>query len=209
MTLYAYWRSSSAWRVRIALQLKGVEHDIRSVNLLKGEHRSPEHLAVSPLGQIPVLQLADGTCLTQSLAICQYLDAEHPTPRLVPTDALAAAHVWAMAEVINSGTQPLQNMTLLRTVEALGVSRLDWGQRVIGEGLRALQTLSAPHRGRYLFGDEVTLADVCLVPQLYNARRFQLDLSDLQPLVDIDARCAELAAFRRAHPDVQPDAHPA
>lgn len=206
MTLYAYWRSSSAWRVRIALQLKGVEHRIASVNLLKAEHRSAAHLARSPLGQIPVLELDDGTCLTQSLAICQYLDHVAPTPRLIPQEPLAAARVWAMAEVINSGTQPLQNMSVLKKVEALGADRVAWGQDVIGDGLRALQTLSAPHQGRFLFGDEVTLADVCLVPQLYNARRFKLDLSELQPLVDIDARCAELPAFQKAHPSVQPDA---
>lgn len=206
MTLYAYWRSSSAWRVRIALHLKGVEHRIASVNLLKGEHRSATHLARSPLGQIPVLELSDGTCLTQSLAICQYLDAVAPTPRLIPKDPLAAARVWAMAEVINSGTQPLQNMTLLKKVEALGADRVAWGQEAIGDGLRALQALSGPTRGQFLFGDQVSLADLCLVPQLYNARRFRLDLSELQPLVDIEARCEALPAFQLAHPSVQPDA---
>ncbi len=206
MTLYAYWRSSSAWRVRIALQLKGLEHRIASVNLLTGEHRSAAHLARSPLGQIPVLELKDGTCLTQSLAICQYLDAVVPSPRLIPADPLGAARVWAMAEVINSGTQPLQNMTLLKKVEALGADRVAWGQEVIGDGLRALQTLSEPTRGRFLFGDQVSLADVCLVPQLYNARRFKLDLSELRPLVEIEARCDRLPAFQQAHPSAQPDA---
>lgn len=206
MTLYAYWRSSSAWRVRIALQLKGLEHRIASVNLLTGEHRSAAHLARSPLGQIPVLELEDGTCLTQSLAICQYLDAVAPSPRLIPADAIGAAQVWAMAEVINSGTQPLQNMTLLKKVEALGADRVAWGQEVIGDGLRALQTLSEPTRGRFLFGDQVSLADLCLVPQLYNARRFKLDLSELQALVDIERRCVALPAFEQAHPSAQPDA---
>lgn len=206
MRLYAYWRSSSAWRVRIALHLKGIDHEIAPVDLLKGEHRSPEHLARSPLGQIPVLELEDGTCLTQSMAILGYLDAVAPNPRLVPADPLDAARVWALAEVVNAGTQPLQNMSLLARVEALGGDRLAWGREVIGDGLTALQALSAPHRGDFLWGDTVTLADVLLVPQLYNARRFGLDLSAYQPLVAIEARCEALPAFQRAHPSAQPDA---
>ncbi len=209
MKLYAYWRSSSAWRVRIALNLKGIDHDIVSIDLLAGEHRSAEHLVRSPLGQIPVLELDDGTCLTQSMAILGYLDAVAPHPRLIPADPLAAAHVWAMAEVVNAGTQPLQNMSVLNKVAALGGDKLAWGREVIHDGLSALQTLSAPHRGAFLFGDTVTLADVLLVPQLYNARRFGTDLSDLQPLVEVEARCEALPAFQQAHPSAQPDAVPA
>ena len=137
MKLYAYWRSSSAWRVRIALNLKGIDHDIVSIDLLAGEHRSAEHLARSPLGQIPVLELDDGTCLTQNMAILGYLDAVAPHPRLIPADPLAAAHVWAMAEVVNAGTQPLQNMSVLNKVAAGGPG-IKKGAKVTKEYLSGL-----------------------------------------------------------------------
>lgn len=206
MRLFGYWRSSASWRVRVALHLKGIPHEVVPVNLLKAEHRLPEHLARSPLGQLPVLELDDGTCLTQSLATIGYLDALVPTPRLIPLDPVDRAQVWALAEVINSGTQPLQNMTLLQRISDLGGDRMAWGKRAIFEGLSGLQALSAPLRGHFLFGDAPSLADLCLVPQLYNARRFDVDLSTLQPLVDIEARCEAIEAFQLAHPDRQIDA---
>jgi len=204
--LYGYWRSSATWRVRIALHLKGLAFEIVPVDLLAGEQKGSAHVARSPLGQVPVLELADGTQLTQSLAICTYLDAAYPSPPLLPADPVARARAWALAEVVNSGVQPLQNMGVLKAVHALGGDSQAWGRRAIGDGLAALQQLAQGHSGRFLLGDEPTVADVCLVPQLYNARRFQVDLSDLTLLTEVEARCEALDAFQRAHPDRQPDA---
>jgi len=206
MKLYAYWRSSASWRVRIALNLKGLDYDIQPVNLLDGEQRGEPHRARSPLGQVPVLELDDGSQLTQSLAIVRWLDQVRPAPPLVPRDPLQGARAWALAEVVNAGIQPLQNLHVLKALTAAGVDRKAWGQRVIHDGLVALQQLAAPHAGSFLLGDEPSVADLCLVPQLYNARRFEVDLSDLTLLCEVEARCAELDAFARAHPDRQPDA---
>lgn len=209
MTLYAYWRSSASWRVRIALNLKGVEARIVPVNLLKSEQKGDTHRGRSPLGQVPVLELDDGTQLTQSLAIVQYLDALQPEPPLVPVAALERARAWALAEVVNAGIQPLQNLSVLAAVDAMGGDRKAWGQKVIGDGLHALQSLATPHAGDFLVGDRPTVADLCLVPQLYNARRFGVDLDALPLLTAIEARCEALPAFQAAHPDRQPDAiHP-
>jgi maleylpyruvate isomerase len=204
--LYGYWRSSASWRVRIALHHKGIPFESVPVNLLTGENREAAHLARSPLGQVPVLELDDGRFLTQSLAIMDFLDDMVPHPAVLPADPMGRAQVWAMAEVINSGTQPLQNLSVLKKVSALGGDRLEWGKTVIHDGLIALQTLSEPTRGMYLYGDIPTMADMCLVPQLYNARRFQVDLAELKALVAIEARCEALDAFHKAHPDQQIDA---
>jgi len=204
--LYAYWRSSASWRVRIALQLKGLDVTIVPVNLLHSEQKGEGHRARSPLGQVPVLELADGTQLTQSLAIVQWLDATHPEPPLVPVEPLAKARAWALAEVVNAGIQPLQNLSVLGAIDAMGGDRKEWGRQVIRDGLVGLQRLAEPHAGSFLVGDTVSVADLCLVPQLYNARRFGVALDDLSLLTEVEARCAALPAFQAAHPDRQPDA---
>ena len=205
MKLYGYWRSSATWRVRIALELKGVDYTYVPVNLLEAEHLQPEHLARNPLGQIPVLELMDGSRLVQSVAILTYLEQRFPDVPLLPFEPVARAQVLGLVEAINSGVQPLQNLSVLKRIEALGADRLAWGREVVERGLAGFQTLTEPHRGAFCFGDEVTLADVLLVPQLYNARRFGCDLEPLAPLVEIEARCAALDAFRAAHPDAQSD----
>ena len=206
MKLYAYWRSSSAWRVRIALNLKQIEHEIVSVNLLNGEQRGDEHVARSPLAQVPVLELGDGSRLTQSLAILRWLDQVRPSPPLVPRDPLLGAKAWALAEVVNAGIQPLQNLKVLLALEAQGVPRKEWGAQVIRDGLVAMEALAADTAGDFLVGDAPSVADILLVPQLYNARRFGTTLDDLELLLAVEARCAELPAFAAAHPDQQPDA---
>lgn len=206
MKLYAYWRSSASWRTRIALHLKGLEVDIVPVNLLEGAQKGDDHRARSPMAQVPVLELDDGTQLTQSLAIVRWLDQVRPAPPLVPRDPLQGARAWALAEVVNAGIQPLQNLTVLQRLAACGVDRKEWGATVIRDGLVALQSLAEPHAGQFLVGDAPSVADLCLVPQLYNARRFDVDLSDLSLLTRVEAHCEALDAFQRAHPDQQPDA---
>lgn len=206
MKLYTYWRSSSAWRVRIALALKGVDYTSVPVNLLHGDQGSSEHAGRNPMRQIPVLELDDGTCLVQSLAILDYLEAVAPEPALYPADPVLRAHALALAEIVNSGIQPLQNLAVLGSIEALGGDRAAWGRDAISRGLAAFQDLAAARAGRYCVGDSVTVADVLLVPQLYNARRFHCDLGPLGLLTAIEARLAELPAFQAAHPDHQIDA---
>ena len=208
MKLYGYWRSSSSWRVRIALALKGVAYDNVPVQLLKAEHASDEHRARNPLAQVPVLTLNDGTHLVQSVAIMEYLDEVYPTPALLPKTPLHRARVRALVEVINAGIQPLQNMATMRQVKSLGADDKAWSKHFIDKGLVALQELARPHAGRCLFGDDVTLADCCLVPQLYGARRFGADLGAVPLLVEIEARLKQLPAFQQADCMAQPDAQP-
>ncbi|MCB9675970.1 MAG: maleylacetoacetate isomerase [Alphaproteobacteria bacterium] len=206
MKLYSYWRSSASWRVRIGLALKGLPYAYEAVDLLASQQKADAHAARNPMRQVPVLELDDGTRLTQSLAILGYLDHLRPDPPLYPVDALERAHAVALAEIVNAGIQPLQNLTVLGRIEALGGDKLVWGRDVIQSGLEALQAAAAPHAGTFLVGDAPTVADLCLVPQLYNARRFACDLDRLGLLTTIEARCAALPAFQAAHPDQQPDA---
>lgn len=208
MKLYGYWRSSSAWRVRIALAWKGLSYENIPVHLVRdgGEHTKPEHLQRNPLGQVPVLELDDGRRLSQSVAIVEYLDERFPTPPLLPADAYDRAWTRQLVEDVNSGIQPLQNLRVLQTLEAQGVDRAAWGQDAISRGLAALQAQARPRAGRFLVGNTLTMADLFLVPQLYNARRFGCDLSQLDLLLAVEAACQDLPAFQLAHPDRQPDA---
>lgn len=213
MRLYGYWRSSATWRVRIGLRIKGVAHEVVPVHLIRdgGEHRLPAHLARNPMGQVPVLELVvDGQVvhLTQSLAILGYLEQVAPTPALLPADPIRRAQAWAMAEVVNSGIQPLQNLTVGRRVSALGGDATAWNREVIAEGLAALERLAAAAPGPFLGGEAPSIADCCLVPQLYNARRFDVDVRGLGRLLEAEAACVALPAFQAAHPDAQPDAQP-
>lgn len=206
MRLYAYWRSSASWRVRIGLHLKRVPFTITPIHLRDGVQRTDAHAARNPMRQVPVLELDDGTLLTQSLAILEWLDQVHPSPPLLPADPLVRARVRQAAEIVNAGIQPLQNFRVLLAIEEMGGDRMAWGRQVIAEGLHAVEALARAHGGSYTIGDTVTLADCCLVPQLYNARRFGVDLEPFPALVGIDERCAALPAFQAAHPDRQPDA---
>lgn len=213
MKLYSYWRSSCSWRVRIALALKGVEYEYQAVHLLNDEHRSPEHAERNPMTQVPVLEVEHAGQrhrLGQSLAIIEYLEERFPDPPLLPADPIARARVRQLAEIVNSGIQPMQNLALLRELERVApdVDRKAFTANHVAKGLGAIETLAQPLAGKYLVGDQVTLADVCLVPQLYGARRFSVDLAQFPTLVAVESRLAELDAFQRAHADRQPDASP-
>jgi maleylpyruvate isomerase len=217
MKLYGYWRSSSAWRVRIALAIKGIDYEYAPVHLVKdgGEQFRPEHLARNPMSQVPVLEFQAGgqtRHLAQSMAIIEYLDETHPSPPLLPEGALARAQARMLAEHVNSGIQPLQNSAVIRYARELqgGVegSDIKWGAHWMARGLEGLETAVKPLAGRYSLGDVVSLADLYVVPQMYNARRFKLDIARYPTLVRIDAALCEHPAFIAAHPDRQPDAPP-
>jgi maleylacetoacetate isomerase len=202
--LHDYFRSSAAYRVRIALGLKGVEHDSVSVDLRLGDQRSDEYKARNPQGFVPMLEI-DGQRLTQSLAIIAYLDSTRPEPPLLPADPADQAHVRAMALLIACDIHPLNNLRVLHYLkDELGQdepARDAWYRHWIAEGFAALEALATPRAGRFLFGDAPTVADVCLVPQMYNARRFDVQLDDYPLLVRIDAEANKLDAFAAAHPD--------
>ena len=210
MILYDYWRSSSAWRVRVALHWKGVPFERRVVNLIKdgGEQHGAEFQALNPLRQVPVLVTDDGHAITQSMAIIGYIEERYPTPPLLPADAWLRARARQLGEMVNSGTQPLQNLTVLERVQENGGDRNEWARHFIARGLAALEAAAQETAGTFLVGDAVSIADAYLVPQLYNARRFNVDLAPIPTLVRIEAACAALPAFKAAHPDAQSDAVP-
>lgn len=212
LTLHGYWRSSASWRVRIGLALKDLAYAYAPVHLVEGAQRGPEHLARNPAGLVPVLVVHDGArehALTESLAILAFLDELAPTPALLPTDPYARAHVRALAERVNAGIQPFQNLGTLAAVRARGADDKAWAAEWIAKGLTALEALAAPHAGAFAYGDTPGLADCCVVPQLYAARRFGVDLTPFPTLLRIDASAAAHPAFQRAHADAQPDAQPA
>ena len=198
IVLYDYYRSSASYRVRIALNLKGADYRIVPVNLLEGEQQADSYRAVNPQGFVPMLE-ADGERRTQSLAIIAWLDAQFPEPPLRSADP----EVLALALTIAADIHPVNNLRVMKRLAALGIeqaARDDWYRHWIAEGFAALETLAAAGAGRFLAGDEVTLADICLVPQMYNARRFELDLAPYPTLVRADAQATALAPFAAAHP---------
>jgi len=209
--LYGYWRSSAAYRLRIALNLKGIERDDVEISLIDGEHRSPEYLAINPQGLVPALE-EDGRIFGQSLAILEYLEETHPNPPLLPATPAERARVRQLALVIACEVHPLQNSGVRQHLrEAHGLDddgERAWFQHWLERGFTALEALIADHpeTGEFCHGDTPTLADVCLVPQLYNARRGRLDLPPFPNLVRIDANCRALDAFARAAPEEQPSA---
>jgi maleylpyruvate isomerase len=207
--LYNYWRSSSSWRVRIALALKSLKYEYVPVHLVRdgGQQHAAAYTAKNPLAQVPTLELADGTLLRQSLAIIEYLDEAHPNPPLLPKDAIARARVREAAEIINSAIQPMQNLGTLQRLKALGADEKAWAKGYIEQGLKALEALASAHGGKYLIGDAVSLADVCLIPQIYGARRFEADLALSPTVAKIADRVAGEKAFAETHPDKQPDAN--
>jgi|SRR5207253_5498854 len=206
VVLYDYYRSSAAYRVRIALNLKGVDYESRTVNLLHSEQRADEYRALNPQGLVPMLEI-DGHRLTQSLAIIVYLDQVFPEPPLTPRDPADGAHVRAMALTIACDIHPLNNLRVLKYLSGeLGLPQDDrdtWYIHWIREGLAALEAMAAPGAGQFLFGDQPTIADVCLVPQLYNARRFNVPLDDYPTLLRADENANRIEAFAAAHPDRQ------
>jgi maleylpyruvate isomerase len=209
MRLHGYFRSSAAWRVRIALNLKGIAVEQVSHHLRRGEQRAPAYLALNPQGLVPALELDDGTILTQSLAIVEWLDETQPEPPLLPETPLERAGVRAFAQAIACDTHPVQNLKVLDRLRGLGhdnAAVLAWAAEVNLGGLSACEKLAAKNPGPFCFGGAPGLADLCLVPQLGNARRFKVDVAQFPRLLQAEAAALELAAFRDAAPDRQPDA---
>lgn len=215
MKLYSYWRSSCSWRVRIGLNLKGLAYTYEAVHLIKdgGQQNSEAYRALNPMRTVPTLELEEGGVvrrLSQSIAILEYLEERYRTPALLPSEPLLRARVRMLAEMVNSGIQPLQNLSVLQFVK--GELKADdkafaahWNTR----GLVALEAAVKETAGTYCVGDTVSLADIFLVPQLHGARRFGVDLTAFPTLTRIEAACDKLPAFQAAHPDRQPDAVPA
>jgi maleylacetoacetate isomerase len=204
--LYDYWRSSASYRVRIALNLKGVEYERRPVNLLESEQKSAEYRALNPEGLVPMLEI-DGQRLTQSMAIITYLDTRFPNPPLIPAMAPERAHVGAMAMIVACDIHPLNNLRVLKYLKNQLKHSQDeidgWYAHWISEGLPALEAMAAPRAGRFLFGDAPTAADVCLIPQLYNARRYNVPLDGYPTLLRAEENANTIDAFAAAHPDKQ------
>ena len=215
MKLYGYWRSSAAYRVRIALNLKGISAEQLSVHLVRdgGEQHKAAYTALNPLELVPTLTLDDELdmdALSQSLAIIEYLDEIHPQTPLLPASALERAHVRAMALTVACEIHPLNNLRVLQYLtQTLGVdeaAKNTWYHHWVVSGFAALEALLIRHSGRYCFGDTVTLADLCLVPQVYNAQRFNVDLTPYPNIMRVWAECNQLEAFDDAAPERQADA---
>jgi len=201
MILYDYFRSSAAYRVRIALNLKGLSYEQHDILLLENQQRSPAHLARNPQGLVPALE-AEGQVITQSLAIIEWLDARHPEPRLIPADPDARAAAIARALVVAADIHPLNNLRVMRRLKEMGIDeagRNDWTRHWIAEGFAALEAMAGD--APFLGGDAPGVADLFLVPQMYNARRFETPLDAFPRLVAIDAAATQLPAFAAAHPD--------
>ena len=204
--LYDYFRSSASYRVRIALNLKGIDYEQRPVSLVQGDQRAASYRALNPQGFVPLLEI-DGHRLTQSLAICNYLNSIVPDPPFMPADAAERAHVLALALAVACDIHPLNNLRVLKYLQGtFGIddaSKDLWYRHWIEEGLAALEEMARLNAGAFLFGDSPTVADICLVPQLYNARRFSVPLTDYPTLRRTDETASAHAAFAAAHPDRQ------
>lgn len=209
--LYGYWRSSATWRVRIGLNLKGVVYAYEPVHLVRdgGEQHRAEFRARNPLGQVPVLAVEeDGRPLhlTQSLAILEYVEERWPTPPLLPATRADRARARALAEIVNAGIQPLQNLSVTQRLQALGVDELAWVRHFVTKGMDALAQAAGEGDAPFLCGDTPGFAECCLIPQLYSCRRFGVDVTPYARLLEVEARCSAMPAFVAAHPDQQADA---
>ena len=210
--LYGFWRSTATWRVRIGLCHKGLDYDVQPIDLRKGggEQLSEAYRALNPMRQVPTLEFEEGgrtVRLTQSLAILEYLEERYPAPPLLPTEPLLRAQARRMAEIVNAGIQPLQNTSTQRYVrETLGSDADAWTRHWVSRGLEALEIAAGESRGRFAVGDAVSVADACIVPEMFFARKLGLDVGAYPTLVRIDENCASLPAFQKAHARQQPDA---
>jgi maleylpyruvate isomerase len=208
MLLYDYFRSSAAFRVRIALNLKGLAPERRYIHLRKGEQRAPEYLEINSQGLVPTLVVGKES-LTQSLAIIEYLEEEHPLPPLLPREATRRAWVRALALSIACDIHPINNLRVLKYLQAMGIDeprRDEWYRHWIREGFAALESQLRARPGTYCCGEDVTLADVCLVPQVFNAQRLDVELAPYPRIRAVHEACMALAAFADAQPSRQPDA---
>ncbi|HBY42675.1 MULTISPECIES: maleylacetoacetate isomerase [unclassified Brevundimonas] len=209
MILHGYWRSGTSYRTRIALNLKGVEYRQAALDLRTGAQKSDAYLRLNPQGLVPALETDDGLVLTQSPAILEWLEETHPEPPLLPRDAAGRAQVRAMAAVIGCDIHPLNNLRVLKAVRGLGADQAGvdaWAGQWIIDGFTALEALVVRHGEGWCFGGAPTLADCYLMPQLYSARRFHVDLAAFPRLLEIEARAEAHPAFIAAVPENQPDA---
>ena len=210
LRLHNYWRSSASHRVRIGLNLKQLAYEYVVVNIVKSDQHADLYRAKNPMGQVPTLEIveADGSLrsISQSLPILEYLEERFPAIALLPSDLYLRARTRSLAEIINSGIQPLQNLTTTNQVQAIGGDVPAWTRRFIADGLAAFERSVAEVAGTFCVGDAPTLADCCLIPQLASARRFAVELTRHPRLLEIEARCLALPAFADAMPDRQPDA---
>lgn len=210
MVLYSYWRSTTSYRVRAALNLKGLAYETRSVDLVAGAQRAPDYVAINPSQGVPALVLEDGTVLTQSMAILDYLDRLVPDPALLPSDPVQRARVMAAAHVIALDIHPVNNLKVVGRLKgehgASGEDGIAWMRYWMAEGFRAYQALLPEGDHAFSFGDTPLLSDLCLVAQLYNAHRWGVDMSPFGRLLDIEAEAMKMDAFQQAKPEAQPDA---
>jgi maleylacetoacetate isomerase len=212
MKLFTYFRSSAAYRVRIALNLKGLAYEAVPVHLLRdgGEQLAPKYRAINPAGLVPALE-DNGIVLTQSLAIIEYLEEVHPLVPLLPQDAVGRARVRALAQTIACDTHPIMNLRVLKYLKGpMGLSeeqKMEWYRHWMDQGMAALEAHLERDGdvGRFCYGDTPTIADCCLVPQVYNAQRFEIDLAPYPNVARVAGNCADLPAFKAAHPSVQVD----
>ena len=207
LTLYTYWRSTTSLRVRAALNLKGVDYQMRPLNLLSGDHRAAEYASMNPSLAVPALCLGDGRVLTQSMAILDWLEEVYPDPALLPADPVDRAQVRAAAQVIAMDIHPVNNLRVIRRLNTMGQNAdacAQWTRHWMAQGFAAYQAM-LPRGGPYSFGESLTQADLCLVGQIVNARRWSLDLTPFARLVEIDAAATALPGVAAAMPENQPD----
>ena len=211
-TLHSAWRATAPYRVRIGLQLKGCDYGYHAIDLLAGQQREPAYRAVNPQGLTPALDLGDGTVLAQSLAILEWLEETRPEPPILPRAALDRALVRRMAGIIACDIHPLNNMRVQRALEAMDVAaprRAKWTERWIVDGFNTLEPMIAKYGAGFCFGDTPTIADCCLIPQIYSAVRYKVELDAWPAIQAVGERAAGHPAFQAALPENQPDALPA
>lgn len=209
LVLYSYWRSSCTWRVRIVLNIKKINYELKPINLLEGEHKKEDFLAINPMGYLPALMIdttdQKNVILAESMAIIEFLEEEYPDIKMLPTDPIKRAIVRQICLEICSGIQPIQNLSILNKVAELGGDKTKWAKEAIVKGFTAVETILSKTRGKYCVGDNVSFADAFLIPQIYNARRFNIEMENYPNIVDIEKNLLLIEEFIQASPENQPD----